>query len=74
MYDHLTRRDNGPAYATVWKAKILEKVKIFMWVTAQKAILTKDNMLKRNWQGRGGLDVISAMLDKMWIISSLNAR
>jgi hypothetical protein len=27
------------------------KIKIFMWMVAQKTILTKDNMVARNWQG-----------------------
>jgi hypothetical protein len=31
-----------------------EKIKIFMWLLEQKAILTKDNMIKRNWQGDPG--------------------
>jgi hypothetical protein len=72
MYDHLTRGDNGPAFTAICKAKIPEKVKIFMWLTAQKAILTNDNMIKRNWQGT--LVVTSAMPYKMWIISSFSVR
>jgi hypothetical protein len=51
VYEHLTRHDNGPDYKRVWKAKIPEKIKIFMWLVEQNSILTKDNMLKRNWQG-----------------------
>jgi hypothetical protein len=31
----------------IWKVKIPEKIKIFMWLVEQKAILTKDNMVKR---------------------------
>jgi hypothetical protein len=30
------------------------KIKIFMWLVGQKAILTKDNMLIRNWKGDPG--------------------
>jgi hypothetical protein len=41
--------DNGTGYKAIWKSKIFEKVKIFMWLVAQKSILTKDNMLKRIW-------------------------
>jgi hypothetical protein len=29
----------------------MTKIKIFMWLVEQNSILTKDNMLKRNWQG-----------------------
>jgi hypothetical protein len=32
----------------IWKAKIPLKIKIFIWMVAQKAILTKDNMIIRN--------------------------
>jgi hypothetical protein len=35
----------------VWKAKIPAKIKVFMWLMEQDSILTKDNMLRRNWQG-----------------------
>jgi hypothetical protein len=27
------------------------KIKIFMWMLSRRVILTKDNMLARNWQG-----------------------
>jgi hypothetical protein len=37
-----------------WRAKIPLKIKFFMWLVAQKAILTKDNMLARNWKGDPG--------------------
>jgi hypothetical protein len=30
------------------------KLKIFMWITTQKSILTKDNMIKPNWWWWGG--------------------
>jgi hypothetical protein len=36
-------------YKTIWKAKIPEKVKIFMWLVFQRAIITKENMIRRNW-------------------------
>jgi hypothetical protein len=35
----------------VWKAKLPAKIKTFMWLVEQKATLTKDNMIKRQWQG-----------------------
>jgi hypothetical protein len=36
----------------IWKIKIpLKKIKIFMWFLHRKAIITKDNLAKRNWQG-----------------------
>jgi hypothetical protein len=35
----------------IWKAKIPHKIKIFMWLAQKKAILSKDNMIKRKWTG-----------------------
>jgi hypothetical protein len=31
----------------IWKVKIPEKIRMFMWLLEQKVILTKDNMVKR---------------------------
>jgi hypothetical protein len=41
--------DHGNSYKRVWKAKILAKIKTFMWLVEQGAIMTKDNMVRRNW-------------------------
>lgn len=35
----------------IWKAKIPLKVKIFLWLVEQNAILTKDNLIKWKWKG-----------------------
>jgi hypothetical protein len=35
----------------IWKIKVPLKIRIFMWFLHRKVILTKDNLLKRNWQG-----------------------
>jgi hypothetical protein len=51
VYNHLTKHEPGVDYNRIWKAKIPEKIKIFMWLLEQKAVLTKDNMIRRNWQG-----------------------
>lgn len=51
LYDYTTKSDTGPSYKYIWKAKIPLKIKIFIWLVAQKAILTKENMVKRKWQG-----------------------
>jgi hypothetical protein len=53
-YEKLNKADSGISYTRVWRAKIPEKIKNFMWLLEQKAILTKDNMIKRNWQGGPG--------------------
>jgi hypothetical protein len=54
VYDHLTRDDKGLPYNRVWRAKIAEKIKIFMWLIERKYILTKDNMV---WKGNGKVTV-----------------
>jgi hypothetical protein len=51
VYEHLTKRDEGISYSRVWRAKLPEKIKVFMWLVEQRSILTKDNMKKRNRQG-----------------------
>jgi hypothetical protein len=35
----------------IWKGKIPAKIKIFMWLMTNEAILTKDNLIKRKWKG-----------------------
>ena len=35
----------------LWKMKVPLKIKIFMWFVYKKVILTKDNLVKRNWHG-----------------------
>ena len=38
----------------IWKAKVPLKIKIFLWLSQQNAILTKDNLSKRNRRGDMG--------------------
>jgi hypothetical protein len=33
----------------LWKIKIQLKIKVFLWLLYREAILTKDNLVKRNW-------------------------
>jgi hypothetical protein len=70
VYEHLTKDECGPKFQRIWKAKIPIKIKTFMWLIKQQAILTKDNMLRRKWQGI--LHVIFVMPLKQLIIYSLN--
>jgi hypothetical protein len=51
IYEHLTKDERAYAYKRIWKSKIPDKIKIFMWLLKQRVVLTKDNMLIRNWQG-----------------------
>ena len=51
VYDWLERDLSGPSYKWVWKAVIPLKIKIFLWQLFQNAVLTRDNMRRRNWPG-----------------------
>jgi hypothetical protein len=35
----------------IWKMKVPLKIKAFMWFLHRKVLLTKDNLIKRNWTG-----------------------
>jgi hypothetical protein len=50
-YKFLCRHDCGYNSKRIWKAKIPLKIKIFLWLVEQNAILTKDNLIKRKWKG-----------------------
>jgi hypothetical protein len=47
VYSFLSRDEYGSPYARIWRAKIPKKIKIFIWLIEQNAILTKDNMIKK---------------------------
>jgi hypothetical protein len=47
VYNALTIDDSGPYHKNIWKAKIPAKIKIFLWLLMNNAILTRDNILKR---------------------------
>ena len=38
-----------PSSKEVWKVKVPLKIKVFMWFVHKEVILTKDNLIKRNW-------------------------
>jgi hypothetical protein len=45
----MTRDDIGDSYTRIWKTKIPYKIKIFLWLVEKRAILTKDNLIRRKW-------------------------
>jgi hypothetical protein len=51
MYTHLFSLDINNPNKKPWEAKIPMKVMIFMWLICANAILTKDNLSRKNWQG-----------------------
>ena len=50
-YKYLSRHDVGLSFKKIWKAKIPLKIRIFMWLVSQNAILTRDNLTKHKWKG-----------------------
>jgi len=50
FYYSLCRDQTTMPNKHIWKARVPLKIKVFMWLSQQEAILTKDNMAKRNWQ------------------------
>jgi hypothetical protein len=51
VYKALTYSDADPYHKTIWKGKIPAKIKIFLWLIMNNAILTEDNMIRRQWKG-----------------------
>jgi hypothetical protein len=49
MYLDLLDDDTKYLKKYIWKMKVLLQIKVFMWFLHRKAILTKDNLIKRNW-------------------------
>jgi hypothetical protein len=63
MYNHLFSLEGSNPKKKLWKAKLPMKIKIFMWLIDANAILTKDNLSKKN--GKGTTDVSSAIFLKV---------
>ena len=51
MYEDLMNDHTPYLRKYLWKLKIPLKIKIFMWFLSNKVLLTKDNLVKRNWTG-----------------------
>ena len=45
------KNDYGFYHKRIWKDKIPAKIKIFLWLLSCNALVTKDNLQKRNWLG-----------------------
>ena len=50
-YKNLCSNEYGTHYNLIWKAKLPLKIKIWLWLIEHNAILTKDNLAKKNWTG-----------------------
>jgi len=51
MYNALISNGNVQFDKHLWKLKMPLKIKIFMWYLKRGVILTKDNLIRRNWNG-----------------------
>ena len=51
MYLDVINSSVIPRSKHVWKIKVPLKIKVFMWFVHKQVILTKDNLVKRNWTG-----------------------
>jgi hypothetical protein len=51
VYNGLTKNDSGLYHKRIWKGKIPPKIKIFLWLLYNDAVLTKDNLIRRRWIG-----------------------
>jgi len=51
MYEDFMNGHTRYLQKYLWKLKIPQKIKIFMWFLHKKVLLTKDNLAKRNWKG-----------------------
>jgi hypothetical protein len=54
MYNDLLNENVAYLKKYIWKMKVPLKIRIFMWFLQKKVILTKDNLIKRHWQGDEG--------------------
>jgi hypothetical protein len=51
MYQALLDVDFVPYNNYLWKLKIPLKIKVSLWLLYRGEMLTKDNLVKRNWHG-----------------------
>jgi hypothetical protein len=51
VYNHLCGNGIGRSFKHLWKSKIPLKIKIWLWMIWHNTIATKDNLLRKNWQG-----------------------
>jgi hypothetical protein len=50
MYLALITDNRVRSDMTIWKLKVPLKIKIFMWYLKRGVVLTKDNLIRRNWK------------------------
>lgn len=51
LCDNIASNTYGTYINHIWKRKIPPKIKIFMWFLENNVLLTKENLVSRNWTG-----------------------
>jgi hypothetical protein len=51
MYQAFLETNVVPNKSYHWKIKIPLKIRVLLWLLYREAIVTKDNIVKRNWHG-----------------------
>jgi hypothetical protein len=51
MYQAFLDTNVVPNNSHLWKIKLPLKIRVFLWLLYKEAILTNDNLVKRNWYG-----------------------
>lgn len=51
LYAQISNVGPDRSFKYLWEAKIPLKIKIWQWLIWHNAIASKDNMIRRNWQG-----------------------
>jgi hypothetical protein len=51
MFNDLVLKSGTPVNCWTWKTKIPLKIKIFLWYLKNGVVLTKHNLVKRQWKG-----------------------
>ncbi|KAI4964718.1 hypothetical protein ZWY2020_059775 [Hordeum vulgare] len=51
MYSDLIDSVPIPKSKHIWKVRVPLRIKVFLWFVHKGVILTKDNLVKRNWKG-----------------------
>jgi hypothetical protein len=51
LYNNIASTNYGLCLNHIWKEKIPPKIKIFMWFLENNVLLTKENLVSRNWTG-----------------------
>lgn len=51
VYNALSASEAGSYHKLIWKGRVPARIKIFLWLVINDAILTRDNLMKRRWKG-----------------------